>query len=142
MAYDEYRHQTILFGGPGPSNETWAWDGRQWKQVQSGDVPGRFNPVITFDMVSGRILRFGGWTGTSRVGDTWTLNSDGWVPLSVAGPPPRNHSAIAFDRMRRRAVLFGGHDGENVFGDTWEWNGSSWTLLAAAPSEKFLDNDH
>ena len=142
MTYDENRHRVVLFGGPGPSNETWEWDGRTWTQLQAGNVPGRFNPVMTYDAAREYVLRFGGWTGKDRAGDTWKLGSKGWLLLNVAGPTARNHSAIAYDRLRQRAVLFGGHDGESVFGDTWEWDGAAWTLVASVPSEKFADNGH
>lgn len=27
MIYDDHRRRIVLFGGPGPSNETWEWDG-------------------------------------------------------------------------------------------------------------------
>lgn len=142
MAYDEKLHKTILFGGPGPSNETWAWDGHQWKQLTVGEVPGRFDPVMAYDVVRQKILRFGGWNGRVRVADTWAFNSEGWRQLSVPGPSPRNHSAMVYDRDRGRLVLFGGHDGENVFGDTWEWNGSAWILVESVPFQRFVDNGH
>jgi hypothetical protein len=142
MAYDEHLHKMILFGGPGPSNETWAWDGRHWKQLQAGDVPGRFNPVMLYDASRQQVLRFGGWNGKIRVADTWIFSSNGWRSLNVEGPSARNHSAMAYDRRRGRAVLFGGHDGEYVFGDTWEWNGSTWTIVSSTPTEKYVDNGH
>jgi len=142
MAYDERRHRTVLFGGPGPSNETWEWDGRRWSQQPSGHVPGRFNPSMIYDTARRVIVRFGGWTGKTRVDDTWTRTDDRWMLATVQGPPARNHAAFAYDRVQERGVLFGGHDGDNVFGDTWEWTGDAWIRVAFTPPQRRIDNGH
>ncbi len=97
---------------------------------------------MIYDAAHAMVVRFGGWTGTSRVGDTWTLDDGVWSPLEGVGPPARKHAAFAYDRRRRRAVLFGGHDGDNVFGDTWEWDGGAWERVAFTPPQKRVDNGH
>ena len=97
---------------------------------------------MTFDRARGLIVRFGGWTGKTRVDDTWTLGGGDWSRLAVVGPPARNHASFTYDNRRRRAVLYGGHDGENVFGDTWEWDGADWHPMALRAPERRVENAH
>jgi hypothetical protein len=136
------RQRVVLFGGSGASRETWEWDGIRWLQRDAGEVEGRFNPAMIFDRARGLVVRFGGWTGITRVDDTWTLGSGHWSRLDVIGPPARNHASFTYDNRRRRAVLYGGHDGENVYGDTWEWDGEGWHPMALRPPERRVENGH
>jgi hypothetical protein len=140
LAYSPTHGGVILFGGNGPSTETWRFDGTSWVALEPAPE-GRFNAATAFDGTSRSLLRFGGWNGRARESDTWLL-AEGWQRLDVEGPSARNHTAMAFDDARRRVVLFGGHDGEMVFGDTWEWNGESWTLAQAGQPTKRVENGH
>jgi hypothetical protein len=140
LAYSPAHRGVILFGGNGPSAETWRFDGTAWEPLEPAPE-GRFNAATAFDGTNGCVLRFGGWNGSEREGDTW-LFAGSWRRLEVTGPPPRNHAAMAFDAPRRRLVLFGGHDGEMVFGDTWEWNGERWSLALAGEASKRVENGH
>jgi hypothetical protein len=34
MVYDRARAKTVLYGGiQGSKDDTWEWDGRQWRQI-------------------------------------------------------------------------------------------------------------
>ena len=135
------RARIVLFGGNGPSGETWHWDGTTWQRVDAPS-PGRFNSAIAYDSGLGVVVRFGGWNGTAREADTWRYDGTRWEPLDGAGPEARNHAAMAYDERRRAIVLFGGHDGERVFGDTWEWRAGRWSRVGNEPPRPRVDNGH
>lgn len=70
MVYDSARRRVVLFGGSGPSAETWEWDGTAWLRVEAS-APGRFNSAMAYEAGRKAVLRFGGWDGEAREGDTW-----------------------------------------------------------------------
>jgi hypothetical protein len=144
LAYDERDGVTVLSGGP-PSlvgAETWEWDGTTWRQRPEPAPPGRFNPVMVYHRAVTGLLRYGGWTGTTRASDTWLRANGRWRELPARGPAARNHAAMAYDADRGRAVLFGGHDGDRVFGDTWEFDGARWVEAKRRAPEVRLQNGH
>lgn len=136
----------VLFGGatgtPPPESDTWHWDGRAWRKLPATAEGGRFNTVMAYDAARETLVRFGGWTGQTRVDDLWQLRGDSWVRNDARGPSGRNHSAWAYDRERRALVLHGGHDGDRVFADTWTWDGAAWDLRIDRPPVARIDNGH
>ena len=72
MVYDPLRDKIVLFGGvtnvgdsPTPDvqllNDTWEWDGRDWRLVQASGPPSpRYLHGMTVDQTTGRIVVFGG----------------------------------------------------------------------------------
>jgi hypothetical protein len=67
----------VLFGGatgtPPPRDDTWRWDGKIWTLLSVRASAGRFNTNIAFDAERRALIRFGGWTGSTRVADLWRL---------------------------------------------------------------------
>jgi len=97
----------------------------------------RWAHAITYDLVHGAVLVFGGMgpPGAPPLGDTWQWNGTSWAQVATTGPAPRGYAAMACDVLRANAVLFGGSDiNSAVFGDTWLWNGTNWTQAAPATS--------
>jgi hypothetical protein len=162
MAYDAHRGVTILFGGQSgldPTfpyvfsadlNDTWEWNGSNWKKISSTDPVGDGHPPVrsghamAYDAARKQTVLFGGWwkfvpggtglPGYVRHGDTWVFDGESWKQegLSGAGPSKRDMHAMAYDEERGVVVLFGGYTfvfGSPVqsFSDTWEWNGTAWS---------------
>jgi hypothetical protein len=152
MAYDSRRGRIVLFGGNrvlfGRSAEdniflgdTWEWDGKSWTRIDVPGPPVRSEAAMAFDTRRGRIVLFGGHSGTGetrrRFGDTWEWDGRRWVEAKVTGPSPspRNGAAAAFDSARGRVVLFGGSTQDGVSGETWEWDGKVWRENRGAATE-------
>ncbi|MGE3172335.1 MAG: hypothetical protein AB7O97_06885 [Planctomycetota bacterium] len=85
---------------------------------------------MAYALAQAECVLFGGFRGSSVIGETWTYDGTDWTlrtpPLS---PPPRMGGRMAADALRSVVVLYGGSP--NPFGiptldDTWEWNGSTW----------------
>ena len=139
MAYDESRGNVVLYGGSsrvGPSdtfpNDTWTYDGRTWRLVDSTTGPGGLvHHAMAYDTRRQRVVLFGGF-GANRhaMGDVWEWDGTRWqrVAVSGAGPGARSHHRMAFDAARGVTVLFGGDE----TGETWTWDGARWTQHAVA----------
>ena len=138
MVYDEARDLILLFGGfhcdGEPLGDTWAWNGRTWRQVATDGPSARKWPAMSYDAGRGQVLLFGGRTGVGQSGaslsDTWMWDSEAWHELDVSGPPSRDHHRMIYDRHRKRSLLFGGWDGEKLLADTWVWDGKQWIEVA------------
>lgn len=83
MAYDPIRQLSIVFGGltglTTTLNDTWAWNGTDWTQLDAGYVPPRDEPGMAFDTVRGNIVMYGGHT----INDMWELR-----PISPPSAAP------------------------------------------------------
>ena len=136
MVYDEKRKKTILFGGMGNNgpgslfNDTWEFDGTQWKKI-SDDGPGaRASAGFAYDSDKGLFILFGGMTKDGFVNDTWSYDGKEWKKLSSEGPQKRAMGYLAYDKERKKIIMFGGRLGwPNDANDTWEWDGSKWTEI-------------
>ncbi len=140
MTYDPRQKNTILFGGVGGgtagfSNETWAWNGSSWTQLQPALAPSaRGYTLLADDPEVGRLVMFGGFGSAGILNDTWSWNGASWTPEQPAhSPPARTSPQLAFDGTH--LLLYGGYDGHgNVFGDTWRWDGNDWAQLTPMTS--------
>lgn len=144
MAYDEARHQLLLFGGAGGEgsaakadrNSLWAWNGTTWTLVSNGGPAGRRHASMVYDASRSRIVLYAGETGDFPDGttftDTWEWDGQAWTKRADAGPPSRVHQSVTYDRARSRSVLYGGFNIATVteLRDIWEWTGSAWTQTA------------
>jgi hypothetical protein len=144
MAFDSARRRAVLFGGIGGSllDETWEWDGRNWRRLVVSAPAARFTHAMAFDSGRNRTVLFGGFSSTSNAffNDTWDWDGATWTQLSpFTRPPVRRHHALAYDSARRRIVLFGGFSTVQNYGDTWEFDGNNWTqrFPAAAPAARW-----
>jgi hypothetical protein len=148
LTFDKELKKVFLFGGSTvnrdygqQSGESWLFDGKIWTKLAINQPPNIFNAAATYG--GGRILRFGGWNGDSRIKETWQFLNNNWEKIELdLSPSARNHSGMVWDKKNQRFLLFGGHDGEHVFGDTWSFANEKWTLLIDHPALKRIDNGH
>lgn len=138
MAYDSDSQQTILFGGynspPGPSDETWAWDGSTWTQLHPAvSPPASYGDVMAYDPVRHQMVFLGDLDDDSG-SDTWVFAGGEWTQLHPAEAPlPLVDASLAFDPHLGQLVLFGGLDyGMDASNETWTWDGVTWVLLHPA----------
>lgn len=142
MAYDAAHGQVILFGGgtsntvstttnAGVLNDTWVWDGSNWKQMSPQNSPSARNRFgMAFDAGHAQAVLFGGRDVSSNfLGDTWTWNGG---PVTTPPPPP----SPTITSMES-ASGFGGFSsvapgswveiyGSNLAPDTRQWAGSDF----------------
>lgn len=141
MVYVPSTQKIILFGGSlvdgSNSNETWEFDGIEWRKLTPAQSPPARNLVgMSYDSVRDRVVLFGGFQGGTKpnLSDTWEWDGVNWIQLAPAtSPPPRNGHAMAFDTRSGRTIMFGGYDSDRR-GDTWMWDGSEWTEHSGSPS--------
>ncbi len=127
MAYDEARHEVILYDG-----DVWAWDGTDWTLKTWGAVPslGWF-PGFAYDRGRSVIVAYGGSANTY---ETWEWDGSAWTKNSPDHTPILDRPKLAYDSARARMVLFGKNP--NGIYETWEYDGTDWTNRnpASAPS--------
>ena len=125
----------VAFGGwsfDHAINDTWAWDGVRWTQMQPASRPtARFLASATYDAVQNRMLMFGGRTAAGLLGDLWSWDGTNWAQLATSGPPPSYAAGFTFDWVRRRAVLIPGLGAYSPTSSTWEWDGASWIAASS-----------
>jgi cysteine-rich repeat protein len=160
LAFDRGASKMVLFGGgnePPPSgpftayDDTWLWDGSAWTQVQPATKPPpREGAAIAYDPVRGRIVMFGGLTGTTSslataqlLDDTWEWDGTTWIDRAPAvSPGPLYRGMMIFDADRQRIVLTGGKRALGFVDETWEWDGTNWsrvmTAQAAGPRDAIV----
>ena len=151
MAYDAAIGKLVLFGGLGPLNDTWTWDGTSWTQVADSDDPGctttctggpptTVSGSMAYDPPSNQLILFGGGGYNSNA--TWNFDGTAWTQLAdgtdpgctdscTLSPPPRSGSGLEYDPAVQQLVLFGGLDGNGftLLNDTWTWDGTAWTQV-------------
>jgi hypothetical protein len=141
MAYDSFRHVTLLFGGASQTgfyNDTWAYDGNDWMQVTTAhSPPARRGLGLAFDSARGRTVLFGGQDPSfSDLNDTWEFDGTDWIQVATTtSPTARLWHSMAYDPNLGGVVMLGGAAyGTNYSsqGDSWLYDGSSWQQLAAA----------
>ena len=86
---------------------------------------------MTQSVGGGRVVVYGGTTGSFILDDTWEWDGNDWNKrYSPANPPQRRDHAMALDSSRSRVVMFGGRKGwPNDLNDTWEWDGATWRRI-------------
>jgi hypothetical protein len=124
------------------TNDTWAWDGANWTEVSSADLPPkRSNPGMAYDSIRGRIMLYGGsGIPASQAGDMWEWDLSGWMRRTEPSPPARSVS-IAYDPVQARVVLI---DVSASPRQVWEFDGATgaWSFrgrtLVTLPSARSL----
>ena len=142
LVYDSKRSLTILFGGVGAAleqgapqpnyNDTWGFDGNNWKQLSDNGPPPRDRHALAYDKIRDRIILYGGSVGQKVFDDMWEWNGKTWTEIKLQGDTPgqRCLHAMEYDVSRDRVILYGGNNGKTVVGDTWEWDGKQWLKIA------------
>jgi hypothetical protein len=141
--YDPVRHRMIVFGGSGlASNDVWALTldaSPEWTQLFPTGTPpaARRSHSAAYDPLNDRMIIFGGYTGSSSLGDTWALSlgaSPSWVQVSAGGPIPgaRYGHAATLDVEGNRILLFGGYAGFDYYANdlyAYSLASGAWTQL-------------
>jgi hypothetical protein len=139
MVYDGKRKEVVLFGGVGEPpgrgqpqphfNDTWIWNGKNWRKASDEGPPARARHAMTFDRRAGLVLLYGGSVDGSRIiyDDMWQWDGQRWTEIRLTGPTPGKRAihVMAYDTARAKTVLYGGTR-ESVMEDTWEWDGQRW----------------
>ena len=138
MAYDAVRDRVVLFGGNDPDvyfNETWEWDGLQWRKMAPLVSPPAGFAAMTFDRARGVILL------RDKDRDTWTWDGETWTKRELVTSPAIG-GRMVFDTARGVAVFVGAQSAAPTsLAETWEWNGETWTQrtdVGAPPGGSFL----
>ncbi len=139
MAYDAESDRAVVFGGDMGFldfvNDTWSYGftSNAWTPMHPSPHPsGRESAGLTYNVVSDRLVLFGGYTG-SESNETWSydLNSDTWALMHPASAPsPRHYLPLAYDIAADRIVLVGGSTATGApFNDTWTYDlgTDTWT---------------
>ena len=133
LTHNSDTHETILFGGFAPGmkfDDTWSWNGHEWKLLSNNGPAARDSGAITYDTKRKCVFLFGGHTFDDRFEkDTWQWKNNQWKMLDVTAPPARNHSSMIYFPDIDKTILFGGRTKKEDLGDTWTWDGESWQQL-------------
>ncbi len=81
-----------------------------WTELSPATSPPiREGASMAYDAAGVNLVLFGGFNGTSLLGDTWTWNGTTWTKASPAtSPTPRSYASMAYDLGTSQLVLFGG----------------------------------
>jgi len=144
-AYDEPRHQLVLFGGeatsaPGGSlSDTWTWDGYRWTARPDAGGPLR-GLAMAYDPRGARVMLV---ADTAAAGplpsrpQTWVWNGVVWQRAAVAAELPEGTVVEAMTADRSRGVMLAvtrccvAADGSPPGPPrhlTWTFDGSRWQL--------------
>lgn len=142
FAYNRGRRTVLLWGGLGENpdgtekflQDTWEWNGSEWKQIATDGPPPAYGSEIAYDHAARRLLFFGGNDHSNNVyNHTWRWTKDGWVKIETSGgPAPRGGAQLHFNPRTQRVHLYGGFSpgeggrGLKVHLDEWSWNGTAW----------------
>ncbi len=146
MAYDVTRKSMILFGGSislmavNPLDETWAYDGRTWKQRFPKNKPNkRSGSCMAYHPKSGKLMLFGGGDRAGFFGDTWEWDGTDWkrVAGQIKGLGARVGATMLTIPWKKTVYLVGGSQGNvntnswplTPRADLWQWTGKTWTLV-------------
>lgn len=143
IAYDEARHEVVIFGGATAQifGDTWVWDGIDWTQkFPATSPPARDATAMAYDGARQQIVLFGGsGTNGSDLADTWIWDGVNWTRKTpTASPDARTDHQMVYDEARQEVMLFGGDSPTADFSDTWVWNGTTWSQKALATSPPAL----
>jgi hypothetical protein len=130
----------VVFGGLNnggtPTNTTWRYDGSAWGDLPPGVVPAaRSGHSMVTHLGSQTMLMFGGFDGTSSLGDLWSFQaaSNTWAPQSPGGTPPtpRSEMCMAHCSLNGKVYVFGGTPFLN---DLYEYDLAANTWVQRTPA--------
>lgn len=138
MAYDEARHQVVLFGGQGPDvprlRDTWIWDGSDWTQATPSFSPvGTIEEGMAFFPGTGTVLMYSGANLADVGNHLYSWDGSNWTDLQVPGGPPTSsfQGGLSLDPTRGVMVLLA-YDVNAAYEPNpalrhWEFDGRAWT---------------
>jgi hypothetical protein len=143
-AYDPQTKQVLLFGGRhapftgGPSlNDTWAWDGATWRELDrgmNGPTPGE-GASMAWDEALGEMVLVTTSGSSPGADQTWVWSGTRWV-LKIHGAvaPSAFDLPMAFDPITRSLIAEGccyaPQSQLGALDTTWRWDGERWLQLA------------
>jgi hypothetical protein len=145
IVYDSKRQVFVLFGGISEwlgsahqyMNDTWEWDGTDWKEIKTKTVPTlRCSYSMAYDEKRGVVVMFGGQAKdeVNMFNDTWIYDGVDWKMMqSGYTPQARRDAQMFFDPATEKIILSGGFyktDPEKEvkqLQDAWEWDGEKWS---------------
>lgn len=149
MEWDPISRRVIMYGGLDDFgaylDETWAWDGTQWKKLdlKREQKPGaRILPTMFTDPNTNRIVLAGGLgrpdfdSDFIRYEDQWQFDGTRWIEMNPAQKLPQRYGAqVAVDPENQRVLVFGGKSNtETYLNDMWMWDGTTWSEVDDGPA--------
>src|SRR5690606_31081328 len=118
-------------------NDTWAWDGSNWQQVQLNNQPPiRDSAAMVYDPVHHNVLLYGGASIAAPLNDTWIWNGEVWTEQQPVHQPGKDrifeYPQMVLDPNRQQVVMVGSareDPNRHSFTETWAWNGQDWVEL-------------
>jgi hypothetical protein len=152
MVYDSERGRVVMFGGVmpwyygGTNNETWEWDGTDWRQIagdsclggecyicEESDCPSpRYDFGMVYDSNRKKTILYGGTFSleSDPFDDAWEWDGKIWSKIegSFDDIIPLTGLSMTYDRHKDRILFFGGVTTDNTLSEkTWEWDGTEIT---------------
>ncbi|MCC6781207.1 MAG: hypothetical protein IT457_00065 [Planctomycetes bacterium] len=96
---------------------------------------------MAFDILSGRVVLYGGLGSGGVLGDTWAFDGVDWAQLQPANGPPagKAYHQMVSDLGRGRIVLYGGQPPSRPH---WEWSGQDWQEQTSMVTPGFRTSAH
>jgi len=149
MVFDPNSEGILLFGGntgtPSLLDDTWLWNGKSWRKIDTFAPSARAGHSMTFDKSLNAVVLFGGYDKDGERGDTWVWTGAKWVkiidedPSGVSSPLPRRGHSMIYDSERAELVLFGGVNGSKYGNDLWLFKENSWVRkIKSSPEDSSL----
>lgn len=128
-------------GGPSPFAGDWIERSLVGGSFSNPAPQARIYTEMAYDQGAGRTVLYGGWNGSTALGDTWTWNGTSWTNLGTTGTAgPRIQPAMCWTPWLG-VVMFGGASGfgSGYYGDTVALSGTAWlpTLTLGSPTPRY-----
>lgn len=155
VAYDPIRKRIVMHGGLDEAGTSVGgqrvWNGTTWDPIalpNTGTLPAaRSAGRMAFDYKRGKLVLFGGYTGSAYLNDLWEYDGTSWANRTLDGssgsdiPTRRSAMAMAWNEACECIIVFGGINGLNtVDSETYSWNGTAWNrltgLTGATPGQR------
>ncbi len=147
--YDGSAHQLLIWSGRSITaegsrlrNDVWRLDlsTMTWHEIHAAaPLPtARYGTAAVFDVTSGELVNFAGFTDQGRFDDTWRLNPVSGIWRNVSSsrrPGERCLHTGAYDPVRERMIIFGGQRGPSALADAWslDLKNDTWDELPTMP---------
>lgn len=139
MAFNETNNTVLLFGGytfiddntreRKRLNDTWEFNGTDWKLVSGGGPEPRSGCVMTFDKNFNSCILFGGNIRSSKNNPMWAWDGTKWNPIKTMVEPIYNTSMV-FMENKKIMIRYGGYDGNTRIDTTWYYSKTNdWQIL-------------
>lgn len=105
-----------------------------WARILAPNNPqplGRQEAALAYDGATGRTVLFGGYDGSSYLGDTWEFDGYYWHQISpTLLPPPKRRAGMVYDSVRQRVVMYLWENNNPI--PTYEYYNSDWHRVITA----------